>query len=155
MPHYPAHLLMGVAALAVTLSVWTLTLNRLVKRKLKLSIFLLIAYVAFHLVLLLRPELAGVGPLLPTPTDADLNSSIRPFERLALSAAIINLLVLGLINPLRQDRVREGFPAIVQDAIVIGILLVVTPLLLWRVAVLVRRRPPVDDPTNVAEVPVR
>jgi prolipoprotein diacylglyceryltransferase len=34
-------------------------------------------------------------------------------------------------------------------------LLVVTPLLLWRVAVLVRRRPRVDDPTNVPEVPVR
>jgi small-conductance mechanosensitive channel len=125
MPHYPAHLLLGVAALAATLIVWTLTVNRLVKRKLKLSIFLLGIYVVFHIVLLVRPELAGAGPLLSTPTPADLNSPLRPFERLALSAAIINLLVLGLINPLRQDRVREGFPAIVQDAIVIAILVVV------------------------------
>src|SRR5688572_7824733 len=125
MPHYPAHFLMGVAALAATLLVWTITVNRLVKRKLKLSVFLLTAYVLFHLALLLRPELAGVGPLLSTPTLADLSSPIRPFERLALAAAIINLLVLGLINPLRHDRVREGFPAIVQDAIVIGLLLLV------------------------------
>src|SRR5688572_24114260 len=125
MPHYPAHFLMGVAALAATLLVWTITVNRLVKRKLKLSVFLLTAYVAFHVALLLRPELAGVGPLLPNPTDADLHSPIRPFERLAFSAAIINLLVLSLINPLRRDRVREGFPAIVQDAIVIGLLLLV------------------------------
>ena len=116
---------MGVAALTATLFVWSLTLNRLVKRKLKLSIFLLGGYVLFHLALLLRPELAGIGPLLSTPTLADLASPIRPFERLTLSAAIINLLVLALINPLRQDRVRDGFPAIVQDAIVIGMLLLV------------------------------
>jgi small-conductance mechanosensitive channel/CRP-like cAMP-binding protein len=116
---------MGVAALAATLFVWSITVNRLVKRKLKLSVFLLAGYVAFHIALLLRPELAGVGPLLPEPTAADLTSPIRPFERLTLSAAIINLLVLALINPLRQDRVREGFPAIVQDAVVIGLLLLV------------------------------
>ncbi len=116
---------MGVAALAATLFVWSVSLNRLVTRKLKLSIFLLAGYVLFHLALLLRPELAGVGPLLSTPTLADLSSPIRPFERLALAAAIINLLVLGLINPLRHDRVRDGFPAIVQDAIVIGMLVLV------------------------------
>ena len=125
MPHYPTHLLMGVAALAATLFVWSLTLNRLVKRKLRLSIFLFAAYVAFHVALLLRPELAGAGPLLETPTAADLASPIRPFERLAFSAALINLLVITLINPFRRDRVREGFPAIVQDAIVIGLLLLV------------------------------
>src|SRR6186997_475462 len=120
MPHYPHHLLMGVAALAATLFVWSLTLNRLVKRKLKLSIFLLTAYVALHVILLARPDLFG------TPmTDGDLNSPIRPFERLALTAAIINLLVIASINPLRTDRVRERFPAIVQDSIVIAILLVV------------------------------
>ena len=116
---------MGVAALAATLFVWSFTFNRLVKRKLKLSTFLLLAYVLFHVALLLRPQLAGVGPLLSPPTDADLGSPIRPFERLAFSAALINLLVLGLVNPLRRDRVREGFPAIVQDAIVIGLLLLV------------------------------
>lgn len=128
MPHYPAHLLMGVAALAATLFVWSVTLNRLVRRKLKLSIFLLGAYVLLHLAYLLRPELAGGGPDLSAPTPADLSYGIRPFERLALAAAIINLLVIGLINPLRQDRVRDRFPAILQDAIVIGILLVVATL---------------------------
>ena len=125
MPHYPAHLLLGVAGLTATLAVWTLTLNRLVKRKLKLSIFLFGVYVVFHLMLLLRPELAGAGALLPTPTPADLGSPLRPFERLAFSAALINLLVIALINPLRRDRVREGFPAILQDAIVIALLIVV------------------------------
>ena len=50
---------MGVAALAATLLVWGLTVNRLVKRKLKLSIFLLIGYVALHVVFVVRPELGG------------------------------------------------------------------------------------------------
>jgi small-conductance mechanosensitive channel/CRP-like cAMP-binding protein len=118
MPHYPSHLLMGVVALATTLLVWSFTLNRLVKRRLKLSIFLLGAYVVLHLVFAIRPELGGAAA-----TDAA--SPIRPFERLALTAAIINLVVISLINPLRTDRVREHFPAIVQDAIVIGMLLVV------------------------------
>jgi len=110
---------MGVAALAATLLVWGLTLNRLVKRKLKLSIFLLTAYVALQIAFVLRPELAGLD------SQADLTSPIRPFERLALTAAIVNLLVVSLINPLRRDLVRDGFPAIVQDAIVIGILMIV------------------------------
>ena len=117
MPHYPAHFYMGVAALAATLLVWGLTANRLVKRKLQLSIFLLAAYIAIHLLFLLRPELGG--------GDTDLTSPTRPFERLALTAALVNLFVISLINPLHVDRVRDRFPAIVQDAIVIGLLLIV------------------------------
>jgi len=109
---------MGVAALAATLFVWSATVNSLVKRKIKLSLFLLLGYVALHVVFVVRPELGGAAV-----TDAA--SPIRPFERLALTAAVINLLVIGLINPLRSDRVRDRFPAIVQDAIVIGALIIV------------------------------
>src|SRR5688572_18836560 len=118
MPHFPAHLFMGVAALAATFLVWSIALNPLVKRKLKLSLFLLIGYVLLHVVFTIRPELGGAAA-----TDAA--SPIRPFERLALTAAVINLLVIGLINPLRSDRVRDRFPAIVQDALVIGAVLIV------------------------------
>jgi CRP-like cAMP-binding protein len=42
-----------------------------------------------------------------------------------LTTAVVNLLVIALINPLRADRVRDRFPAIVQDAMVIGMLLIV------------------------------
>ncbi|CAN5691497.1 mechanosensitive ion channel family protein [soil metagenome] len=125
MPHYPDHVLMALAALAATAFVWSLTVNRVVRRKLKLSLFLLGAYLAVHVVLLVRPELAGGGGDLSVPSEADLEYGLRPFERLALAGAVINLLVISLINPLRQDRVREGFPAIVQDAIVLGILALV------------------------------
>lgn len=109
---------MGVAALAATFLVWSIALNPLVKRKLKLSLFLLIGYVLLHVVFTIRPELGGAAA-----TDAA--SPIRPFERLALTAAVINLLVIGLINPLRSGRVRDRFPAIVQDALVIGAVLIV------------------------------
>jgi len=108
------HLIVGVAALAVTLAISSLTVNRLVKRKLKLSVFLLGAYVALHAVLVLwktlRPE-----------TDAQLLS----FERLAFAAGLINLLVIASINPLRADRVPDRFPTILQDFIVITLLLLV------------------------------
>ena len=109
---------MGVAALAATFLVWSIALNPLVKRKLKLSLFLLIGYVLLHVVFALRPELGWAAA-----TDAA--SPTRPFERLALTVAVINLLVIGLINPLRSDRVRDRFPAIVQDALVIGAVLIV------------------------------
>ena len=115
MPHFPTHFYMGLAALAATLFVGGLTVNRLVKRKLKLSIVLLCAYVAVHLVFLVRPELGG-GNATP----------LRAIERLVLTTAVVNLLVIALINPLGSDRVRDRFPAIVQDAIVIGTMMIVT-----------------------------
>src|SRR4051812_13659398 len=117
MPHFPTHFYMGLAALAATLLVGGITVNRLVKRKLKLSIVLLCAYVAVHLVFLVRPDLGG--------GSTDLTSPIRAIERLVLTTAVVNLLVIALINPLGSDRVRDRFPAIVQDAIVIGTMLIV------------------------------
>ena len=78
MPHYPTHFYLGVGALAATLLIWGLTVNRLVKRKLQLSIFLLAGYVAVHLLFLVRPELGG--------GNTDLTSPTRPFERLGWEA---------------------------------------------------------------------
>ena len=106
---------MGVAALAATLAISSLTVNRLVKRKLKLSVFLLGAYVALHV---------GAGALEAAAGRAPRRSCVS-FERLAFAAGLINLLVIAFINPLRADRVPDRFPNILQDAIVIGILLMV------------------------------
>jgi len=113
MPHYPTHLIMGVAALAATLLVISLTVNELVRRKLKLSLFLFAGYVLFNLVVWQKPDLPGA--------DGDL----RALERLVFAAAAINLLVYVLINPLRANRIPDAFPSILQDAIVIGILLLI------------------------------
>jgi small-conductance mechanosensitive channel/CRP-like cAMP-binding protein len=119
MPHYPGHLLMGVAALAATLVVFNVTVNRVVRRKLKLSIFLFSAYVGLNILVTLRPELVGIG-------RADVDAQFRAFERLAFAGALINFLVIALLNPLRVDRVADRVPIILQDAIVIGLLLLVS-----------------------------
>jgi small-conductance mechanosensitive channel len=115
MPHYPGHLIMGVVALAATLAVSSLTKNSLVKRKLKLSTFLLAAYSLVQIGLVLRPEIV----------PAEAHEQFRAFERLAFEAAIINLVVITLVNPLRVDRVPDAFPSILQDFIVIGLLVLI------------------------------
>ena len=108
------HLLAGTAALVAAVAIWSLTLNRIVRRKLRLSIFLFAVYGAAHV-------LFALSPTVTPRTDTDLYS----FERLAFAAALINLLVVSLINPLRSDRVPDRFPSIVQDAIVIGMLMLI------------------------------
>ena len=119
MPHYPGHLLMGVAGLAATLLVSNLTVNRVVQRKLKLSAFLFLAYIAVNLLVAVRPDLAGAGRV-------EVDAQLRAFERVGLAAALINLIVVSLLNPLRRDRVADRFPTILQDAIIIGLLLIVS-----------------------------
>jgi small-conductance mechanosensitive channel len=113
MAHYPEHLIMGVAALAATLLVISVTSNDLVRRKLKLSLFLFAAYVLFNLFVWLRLEIPGA------------ETDLRALERLVFAAAAINFLVYLLINPLRSNRVPDAFPSILQDAIVIAVLVVV------------------------------
>jgi len=115
MPHHLGHLITSVAALAATLVTISLTPNALVKRKLRLSVFLFAAYFVLHLVLFVRPQVV----------PANLDHELRSLEQLALAAAFINLLVVGIINPLRSDRVPDAFPAILQDAIIIGIVVLV------------------------------
>ena len=105
---------MGVAALAATLAISSLTVNRLVQRKLRLSLVLFAAYVLFNLLVWQRP---GLFP----GVDGDL----RGLERLVFAAAAINLLVYVLVNPLRANRVPDAFPSILQDAMVIGLLVLV------------------------------
>ncbi|HMF62138.1 MAG TPA: mechanosensitive ion channel domain-containing protein, partial [Vicinamibacterales bacterium] len=115
MAHFPGHLIMGAAALAAALAVFTLTINSLVRRRLRLSIVLLVGYLALHVLLVvLHPSLS---------TDAE--SELLSIEQLALAAAVINLVALSVINPLRADRVPDRFPAILQDFIVVGLLVIV------------------------------
>ncbi|HEY7501910.1 MAG TPA: mechanosensitive ion channel family protein [Vicinamibacterales bacterium] len=113
MEHYPGHLIVGVVAIAATLAIIGLTVNQLVQRKLRLSAFLFAGYVLFNLVVWLTPDLPGA--------DGDL----KALERLVFAAASINLVVYLLINPLRSNRVPDAFPSILQDAIVIGLLVLI------------------------------
>ena len=67
MLHVPGHLLLSVAAFAVTLGFRSLTVNRLVKRKLRLSLVLLVGSMAISLLL-------AVYPFLPVETVAELRA---------------------------------------------------------------------------------
>jgi small-conductance mechanosensitive channel/CRP-like cAMP-binding protein len=118
MTHSVFHLVVGVTALAVALAIHGFTVNRLVKRKLRLSIFLLLAYTLLHV--LLHAALALRPSLVPEQV-----AEIQSLERLVLAAALINLLIVILVNPLRVDRVPDRFPSILQDAFVIGTLMLV------------------------------
>jgi small-conductance mechanosensitive channel/CRP-like cAMP-binding protein len=108
-PHYPAHLLAGVVLLGLTLAAGLLTANRLIRSRLRVSFALLVAFLALDAFLILAS---------PEP---ELASQLRSVETLTLALAIINALVMLLINPIRVDRVPERFPAIVQDAVVVTI----------------------------------
>ena len=111
------HLVFGVLALTTTAAISALTVNRLVRRKLKLSLLLFGAYVVVHLV---------VG--LELAPDAAVDEPLISIERLAFAAGLINLAVISFLNPLRDDRVPDRYPAILQDFIVIGLLVLVATL---------------------------
>lgn len=105
------HALIGLALALAAFAVRSASVNRLVRRRLWLSIALLITYAGLNLVLLL-PQTAAYGPRL------------QSIEQLLIFLALINALVYVAINPLREDRVPDRFPSILQDAIVVGLLVV-------------------------------
>lgn len=113
MATYPGHVILSVTAIAVMLGIMSLTVNRLIRRRLRLSIVLLVAYLAVDATLRLY------GGRISAETHAELTA----FDKLALAAAFINALVFVLINPLRVDRVPERFPIILQDFIVLALIL--------------------------------
>jgi small-conductance mechanosensitive channel/CRP-like cAMP-binding protein len=93
------------------LGIMSLTANRLIRRRFRLSVVLTVLYVAADVAVTLYPF---------APATAQ---QVNSFAKLALVAAVINAAVLLLINPIRQDRVPERFPLILQDAIILGLVL--------------------------------
>jgi len=105
-------LLLGAVAFALIFAIRAFTVNRLVKRKLRLSLIFLAGYVAIAVFLMLRPGMS-----------AQAQAQVQAFEKLAMAAALVNALVFSLANPLRQDRVPDRFPIILQDAMVIALVI--------------------------------
>ena len=118
-PFRPHHLILGVAAIAATLGLMSLTANRLIRRKLRLSLVLFVGYMAIDVAM-------AISGLHITP---DTQTQLAAFAKLALAAALINAVVFLLVNPLRADRVPDHFPIILQDAIVIGLILLASTFL--------------------------
>jgi small-conductance mechanosensitive channel len=103
-----AHLGIALVLLVLTLAVKAFTVNRLVKRKLRLTLLL-----AGFAVLL---SAAFASDLVPEEFDRVLRSA----ENLLLAFGVANFLIIIAINPLRTDRVPARFPNIVQDAIIVA-----------------------------------
>jgi len=89
------------------------TPNRLVRRKLQLTLLLLMGY------------LGVVAALSWYPFGSELAARVASIGQLVLALAVINLVVVTAINPLRVDRVPERFPTIVQDTLIIVLFVMV------------------------------
>ncbi len=112
------HAAAGVVLLLTALAVRGFTVNRLVRARLQLTL-----WVAAALLLL---EAALRWASIPSGARPHLES----IARLLFVLGVVHTVVLLAVNPLRADRTAERFPAIVQDALVIGIFLVLATFVL-------------------------
>jgi small-conductance mechanosensitive channel/CRP-like cAMP-binding protein len=108
-------LIAGVAALAVTLAFHAAIPSRFLRGRLRLSAYLLLAFLTL--------ELAAAQQL----GEVQLITAIA---RLLFVLAVINLLVAITVNPWREHRASDRFPAIAQEVAVIGLFTVVATVLM-------------------------
>jgi small-conductance mechanosensitive channel/CRP-like cAMP-binding protein len=108
----------GAAGFVLTVVVRSVTVNRCIRSKLRLSLALFAVY-----------GVLGVA-LAQSWLDAAFAAQVEPINDLALALAVIDLLVVVIVNPLRVDRVPDHFPNIVQDAIIIGLFLLMATLVM-------------------------
>jgi small-conductance mechanosensitive channel/CRP-like cAMP-binding protein len=108
----------GTGVLLLALVIRTASVNRLVRGKLRLSFLLALVYLVLTVAL---------GRLGLTP---EMAARVLSVTQLCLALAIINLVVVTAINPLRVDRVPERFPNIVQDTIIIGLFVMVATVVM-------------------------
>jgi small-conductance mechanosensitive channel/CRP-like cAMP-binding protein len=108
--------LLGAAVFVAALLVHTYSSNRLVQRKLRLSIVVAGVYVALNLALAFAPMSSGV------------RDQLASVEQLVILLAALNVLIRVAVNPLRVDRIPDRFPTIVQDFLLVGVFLVVATI---------------------------
>lgn len=108
----------GLVLLVVAAVVRAVTPNRLVRSKLRLTMLVCAAAAAL-----------AAGLALGAPSAA-LAERLDDVARLLLALGVINFVVTVAINPLGTDRVPAKFPAILQDAVVVGLFLVVATLVM-------------------------
>src|SRR4051812_7743617 len=90
------HVILGSTAFAVLLGIMSITVNRLIRRKLRLSLVLLVLYLAVDIAISLHT--------FPDPPARQLND----FGKLALAAAIITAAIFILIIRCASIACRSG-----------------------------------------------
>ncbi len=108
-------ILAGATTLVVTLGLMAAIRSRFVRGRLAFTAWLLLAFAGLELA-----ATQGWG-------DVELISALG---RLAFVLSLVNLVVVVLVNPWRDHRPSDRFPAIVQDVAVIGLFLVIATILL-------------------------
>jgi small-conductance mechanosensitive channel/CRP-like cAMP-binding protein len=106
-------LLIGAAGLVATLAVRAITVNRLIRSKLRLALFAFIGHLAIGAVLQTGLVPQGTAP------------QVLSVGHLLLALGFVTLIIVSAINPWRVDRTPEQFPNIVQDTIIIGVFLLI------------------------------
>ena len=110
---HPILLGVGAAILLISLVGRAVSANRYVRRRLSLSAFLAAATILAAFVV---PALA----LSPAAL-----AQVRSWELLVVILSGLNAIVILAINPLREDRVPDRFPHIMQDVILVALFMVV------------------------------
>lgn len=105
----------SVAALAAALACAAFIPSRFVRGRLRFSVYLLLGSLAL--------DIAVTQPI----GEIELLTAVG---RLLLVLAVINLLVAVLVNPWREHRASERFPALAQDVLIIILFTAVATLLL-------------------------
>ena len=105
----------GVVALAITLALLVALRSRYVRGRLQFSAWLLLAFIVLEIAVL-----QSVG-------DVEILGALA---RLIFVLAILNLGITLIVNPWREDRPSERFPAIVQDVTLIGLFTIVATVLM-------------------------
>jgi small-conductance mechanosensitive channel/CRP-like cAMP-binding protein len=96
-----------VLLLLLALGLQSATQNRFVRRRLQFSVVLLLTSL-------------GLIAAFAAPSLRLMLADFAPVPGLLFAAALINTLVSALLNPLREDRISDRFPNIVQDALFVG-----------------------------------
>lgn len=104
-----------MAALAVTLGFLLIIQSRFLRGRLRFSAYLLVVFLALE---------------LATTQQVGEVQLIASIARLLLVLGVINLLVALLVNPWREHRASDRFPAIAQEVAVIGLFTVVATVLM-------------------------
>lgn len=105
-----------VLLLLATLGVAAVSRNGYVRRKLNLSLLLAVASLALI-------------AAMHVPAFSEALKDFRDVPGLLFAAALINALVVVLLNPFRHDRISDRFPNIVQDAVIVGLFFGITTLI--------------------------
>ncbi|MGE3888161.1 MAG: cyclic nucleotide-binding domain-containing protein [Vicinamibacterales bacterium] len=111
----PNLILAGAVALVATLALLAAVRSRFVRGRLAFSAWLFLGFIGLELAVA-----QGLG-------DADVMPALA---RLAFVLALVNLVIALLVNPWRDSRPSDRFPAIVQDVAVIALFLVIATVLM-------------------------